>query len=121
MNYSKRSTRSNLTASDVLDIRRLHDVEGLNDAELSRRYSVSRKAIYNIVNRKSWSDVPDPVSLRGYTSYSVYPDGRVFSNSTGKFLSPIGRVSGPAVKMISNTGVRRTMPVRSLVQRGFGS
>lgn len=117
MNYTNRSNQSNLTGSDVLDIRRLHDKEGYNDAQLARQFGVSRKAIYNIVERNTWKDVPDPVAVRGFTGYSVYPDGRVFSESRRSFLSTIQRSSGAAVRITAKNGTRQTVAVSTLLQK----
>lgn len=119
MNFRKTSNQSTLTASDVLDIRRLHDTEGFNDAHLARIYNVSRKAIYNIVERKTWATVPNPVSVRGFSGYSVFPDGRVMSKATGEFLRTIERASGPAVRLRQANGSRKTIAVESLVSSGF--
>ena len=119
MNFRNTSNQSALTASDVLDIRHLHDDNGVNDAQLARQYGVSRKAIYNIVNRKTWTSVPTPTSVRGFSGYSVYPDGRVLSKATGEFLSTINRASGPAVRLRQANGRRTTVPVASLINKGF--
>jgi hypothetical protein len=113
------STQSHLTATDVLEIRRLHDEEGMNDAELARQFAVTRKAIYKIVNRLSWADVPAPRAARGFRGYTVYPDGRV-RNGRGQFLSTIDRATGPAVRVRTSSGERRTVPVQTLIQKAFG-
>lgn len=115
------SARSGLTASNVLDIRRLHDVNGLDDAHLSRIFAVSRKTIYNIVNRKTWKHVPAPVTVRGYKGYSIYPDGRVFSKASGSFLSTINRATGPAVRLKRSDGSRKTVAVENLLRTGYRS
>jgi DNA-binding XRE family transcriptional regulator len=117
MNYNQISKQSNLTGSDVLDIRRLHDEDGLNDAQLARQFSVSRKAIYNIVERNTWKDVPDPALVRGFTGYSVYPDGRVFSNIRRSFLTPIQRSTGEAVRITAKDGSRKTVSVSTLLKQ----
>lgn len=113
------STQSGLTASDVLEIRRLHDEDGWNDAQLSREFGVTRKAIYKIVNRLSWAHVPAPRAARGFRGYTVYPDGRV-RNARGQFLSTIDRATGPAVRVRTSSGERRTVPVQTLMQKAFG-
>lgn len=118
-NFNKPSPRSGLTASDILDIRRLHDEEDYNDARLSRLFSVSRKTVYNIVNRKTWADVPQPSRARGFKNYTVYPDGRIYSEISGEFLTHIKRMSGSVVRL-TNNGVRHTVPVASLIQKTFG-
>lgn len=120
MNFNQKlSNHSDLTGSKVLDIRRLY-ASGLGDTALSQQFGVSRKAIYNIVNRITWTDVPEPTTIRGFRDYVVYPDGRVFSKSTGDQISLIERVSGPAVRIRTSGGARTTVPVSSLIQKGFG-
>jgi len=120
MDYTTRSTRSNLSASEVLDIRRLHDADGFNDAELSRLFSVSRKTIYDIEQRITWRDVPQPVTVRGYKGYSVYPDGRIYSAAKGRFLAQASRRSGgPVVQMNTSGGRRKVVSVNSLVSKAF--
>ena len=120
MNFNERaSNHSSLTGSQVLDIRRLY-TEGNNDTRLANQFGVSRKAIYNIVNRKTWNNVPDPTTVRGFKDYVVYPDGRVFSKSTGDVISTIARTSGAVVRIRTSGGNRKTVLVSSLVQKGFG-
>jgi hypothetical protein len=119
MNFNKESTRSGLTASDILDIRTLHDVHGKNDAMLGRLFGVSRKTIYNIVGRKTWKEVPDPVSIKGFKNYVLYPDGRVFSQTSMKFLNGMDRVAGMAYKLMTNKGERKTVVVSSLLKKYF--
>lgn len=117
MDFSTISKQSNLTASDVLDIRYMHDVEGYNDAELSRTFGITRKAVYNIVMRKSWKQVPTPVTVRGFGNYTIYPDGRVLSKTTGEFLMEMYRTSGVVVRLRSAKGVRTTVPVSMLLKK----
>ena len=120
MNFNEtQSNHSTLTGSKVLDIRRLY-TEGYNDTKLSKQFGVSRKAIYNIVNRNTWGKVPEPTTVRGFNDYVVYPDGRVYSKSTGEQISLIERVSGPAVRIRTTNGTRTTVPVSTLVKEGFG-
>lgn len=117
MDFTNLTNQSGLTASDILDIRRLHDEEGYNDAELSRQFGVTRKAIYNIVNRRVYKQIPTPTTVRGFGNYRVYPDGRVQSKATGIFLTEIARASGPAVRVRRANGTRTTVPVATLLKR----
>lgn len=117
MDFTLTSNQSELTASDILDIRHMHDVEGYNDAELSREFGVTRKAVYNIVMRKTWKQVPTPMTVRGFGSYSVYPDGRVLSKATGVFMTQILRASGAAVRIRAANGIRTTVPVAMLLKK----
>ena len=113
------SRHSTLTGSQVLDIRRLR-AEGLSDTDLAEQFNVSRKAIYNIVERHTWNQVPKPKTVRGFKDYTVYPDGRVFSKATGEQINTINRASGPAVRLRTSGGARTTIGVCDLVKKGFG-
>ena len=121
MNFNEPQSRhSTLTGSQVLDIRRLR-AEGVSDTELAEQFNVSRKAIYNIVERFTWNNVPEPKTVRGFRDYTVYPDGRVFSKATGDQISAIKRSSGPAVRLRTSNGTRTTIGVNDLVKKGFGT
>ena len=120
MNFNEQvSNHSSLTGSQVLDIRRLY-TEGNNDTRLANQFGVSRKAIYNIVNRKTWDNVQNPTTIRGFKDYVVYPDGRVFSKATGNVITMIARASGGRVRIRTSGGKRTTMPVSYLLEKGFG-
>jgi hypothetical protein len=116
MNYSTTVSRAGLTGSDVMDIRYLHDTVGLNDAQLSRMYSVTRKAIYNIVTRKVWRQIPEATVVKGFTNYVVFPDGRVLSKATGTFITAMQRTTGPVVRIRNSKGARTTVPVATLLK-----
>ena len=120
MDYSAKSARSNLTGSQVLDIRRQHDQDGMNDAALARLYSVTRKTIYDIEQRRTWKSVPAPTSVRGYKGYEVYPDGRVRSAVTGKFIAQAKRRTGPVVQIRTSGGKRKVVAISNLLSAAFG-
>lgn len=117
MNYSKQSAKSKLTGSEILDIRHLHDNKGFNDAQLGRLFAVSRKTIYNIVGRKTWKSIPTPAVARGFKGYTIYPDGRVMSKATGKFIPQFKGRNGASVRVNTSTGVRTTVPVSTLLAK----
>lgn len=121
------SNQSRLTASDVLDIRRLAsetDESGnrvYNDADLSREFGVSRKAIYNIRNRYTWNHVPEPRSIRAASGYVAFPDGRIMSKSTGNFIKVDARNGRtPTVRLTGSSGRRVSMNVQDILTNTFG-
>lgn len=119
--FEDKFSRSNMTASDVLDMRRLHDDEGLNDAQLARIFNVSRKTVYDIVNRKTRNSIPDPVPAKGYKGYMVYPDGRVYSEARGEFMTPVKRSSGQAYRLRTTSGKRTTVAADALINASFSN
>jgi hypothetical protein len=115
MNLNKRSSQSSLTPSDVLDIRRLVS-EGNTQTSTASRFNITRKAVYDIINGNSWSDIPNPVTLRGYSNYQIYPDGRVFSNNSGNFMK---RKSTSSVRLRDNKGTQKTVAINDLMRKAF--
>ena len=120
MDYTATSGHSNLTASDILDIRRMY-ADGNSDSAIANAFGIHRKTVYNIVNRKTWREVPTPVKVRGFSNYQVYPDGRVFSTASQSFVKPLNRTYGQAVRIQKSNGERTTVPVSTLLQKGFGN
>ena len=118
MDYSTLVSRqSGLSGADVMDMRYLHDFCNYNDAQLARMFNVTRKAVYNIVNRRVWRQVPSATTVKGYSNYAVFPDGRVLSKATGRFLTAIPRTAGPAVRLTKANGTRETIPVSTLLKK----
>lgn len=112
------AVKSPLSAQQVLEIRNLAGTR--TDTELARTFGVSRKTIYNIRTGQRWGSLPNPKSVKGYSNYTVYPDGQVLSKSSGRFLKPVNRATGPVVKLTNNKGERNTVEVRKIVSQAFG-
>jgi hypothetical protein len=119
MQYRKTSSHSSLTDSQVADIR-LMAMRGLTQTEIAEEVGVHRKTVYNIIERNTWNHVPDPVRPYGFRNYLVFPDGRVYSSVSDKFITPTIRANGEQVVRINNSsGNRVTIPVANLVARGY--
>lgn len=119
--YKVKSSRSGLTGSKVLDIRRMYHEELYNDTYLAKVFKVSRKTIYNIVNNITWRHIPDPVTISGFKNYVLYPDGRVYSRAQETFLKPEKRSTGSFVRLTGNNGKRKNINVDELVSTYFGT
>lgn len=115
--YRTTSTRSSLTDSTVLDIRRLSGQ--VPERQLAEQFDIHRKTIYNIVNNKTWQHVPEPKPIASFRNYSIYPDGRVWSNVSNRFLKPTTRASGESYVKLRNGSKSRTVSVSELVARAF--
>lgn len=119
MQYRKTSYRSSLNDSKVADIR-LMALRGASHKDIADTIGVHRKTVYNIVEGNTWNHVPTPVRAYGYPDYLVFPDGRIYSPITDKFISALPRSSGsPAVRIKNSGGKRVTVPVATLVARGY--
>lgn len=119
MNKVAKGTRTKLTQSDVLDMRRYHDEEGMDDAHIGRIFSVSRATVYDVVNRRTWAHVPDPVPAKGYKGYRVYPDGRIYSEASKSFMATVKGNITPSVRLKAPNGKRRTVSVATLVNNSY--
>ena len=116
--YLRNSPHSSLTDSKVMDMHRMFR-EGLNDTQIADRLNVHRKTVYNVRQGNTWAHVPRPVTVRGWQNYEIYPDGRIWSRATKRFLSPRKRRDGELVVELRSGSKRRTLPVSNLVAKAF--
>jgi hypothetical protein len=120
------SNQSDLTASDVIDIREMaartneSGEREMTDTEIAARFNVTRKTVYNIRNRNTWRNIPEPTRLQGFTGYRVYPDGRIYSESRQSFLKADTRGRTPTVRLTANNGTRSTLPLEAVITAAFG-
>ena len=119
MTYRKTSSHSTLTDSIVSDIR-LSLLTGKTHADVANDFGIHRKTVYNIDNHNTWNHVPQPVRAYGHPDYLVFPDGRIYSPTTSKFITQTVRSNGEAtVRVKTSGGTRVTTPVSSLVAKGY--
>jgi len=52
-----RKEKAKLTEVEVKEIRRLYETEKISTYKLAKIFSISRRSIYNILNRKEWKDI----------------------------------------------------------------
>lgn len=115
--YRTKSNKSQLTDSSVLDIRRLSGQ--VPERALAKQFNIHRKTIYNIVNYKTWQHVPEPKTIASFKNYTIYPDGRVWSNASNKFMKLTTRASGENVVKLRNGSKSKTVAVSELVAKAF--
>lgn len=115
MNYIRYSTQSGLTDSDIVDMRKEASTEGTSVEVLSSRYGINRTTTARILKGSSWSHVPQPKTLGKYT---VYPDGRIYSESAKRFMKTFMRDGEQSVE-IRVHGDREIVSVASLVAKAF--
>lgn len=116
-NYRQNSTRSTLTDSNVLDIRRLSGQ--VSERQLATQFNIHRKTVYNIANNKTWRHVPQPKTITSFKNYTIYPDGRVWSNASNQFMKQTQRASGENTVKLRNGSQSKTFAVSELVARAF--
>lgn len=116
MNYIRSSAQSGLTDSDIIDMRVEAQRNGTSATAIGEMYGIDRTTAGRIISGRTWSHVPAPKALG---NYSIYPDGRVFSKSAGKFMQPsIGRDGLQYIELRAN-GTREKVSVAGLVAKAF--
>ena len=119
MSYRIKSSHSILNDSTVADIRMMK-LRGETTSQIARTTGVHRKTVYNILEGNTWAHVPTPVRAYGYPDYLVFPDGRVYSSTSDKFITASNLSNGsPVVRIKTSGGKRVTTPVSTLVARGY--
>jgi hypothetical protein len=118
-NYLNFSKRSGLSDTDVIDIRLAYLTDKISVRNLAAHYFVPKSTIHDIIVYKTWNHVPEPVKLKQYKDYSVFPDGRILSNKTKKFLSTKMDRSGTLNVDLTVAGKRKSVSVASLVAKAF--
>ena len=117
--YRRFSNQTSLSDSDVLDIRRIFNQGDVSQTILAESYDVDRRTIHNIVTQQSWTHVPQPQPVSGNPQYMVYPDGRVWSTASERFLTPSTNASGEQIVTLSSNGSRSRTNVAQLVAQSF--
>ena len=114
-NYTHFSKRSLITENDVLTIRRVANKSSVR--EIAANYDIPKSTVHDIITRKTWNHVPNPVTI--YKNYSIYPDGRVWSNKSNQFMTQKLNREGVVTVELSVNGTRKTISVATLVAKAF--
>jgi hypothetical protein len=120
MSYRRFSSQNpSISDSTIADIR-LQAAQGLSQSQIADNTGVHRKTVYDVLANRTWNHVPEPVRAYGFPNYLIMPDGRVFSTASEQFIKSTMRSDGTPVVRIRNSGGNRvTVPVSTLVARGY--
>lgn len=114
--YIRQSAQTGLSDSDIIDMRVAAEREGLTATAIGERYGIDRTTAGRIITGRTWSHVPSP---KAQGNYVIYPDGRIFSKSAGRFMQPsVGKDGLKYVELRAN-GNREKVSVASLVAKAF--
>lgn len=113
--YFQHSPRSGLSDSDVLDIRAASATSSIR--QIAKYMDVPKSTVHDIISGKTWSHVPNPVLV--HKNYSVFPDGRVWSNKTNQFLIKKLNKDGTLTVDITINGTKKTTTVAALIAKAF--
>lgn len=118
-NYIRHSTQTGLTDSDVLDMRTRAQRDGTTATSIAETYGIDRTTAGRIITGRTWSHVPAPKQIGKYTNYSIYPDGRVYSKSSGRFIQTTIGKDGIGYVELRTGGERAKFVVAELVAKAF--
>lgn len=116
MNYIRYSAQSGLTDSDIIDMRVEAAMKDTSPSVIGERYGIDRTTAARIISGRTWSHVPAPKTIG---NYKIYPDGRIYSKSAGRFLQQTTTKDGSAFVELRANGEREKVSVASLVARAF--
>lgn len=105
-----------LSVSDVIDIRRMN-IHGIPVSEINNHFpNVGERYLRKIISGEKRTSVPSDQVLKGTGgAYELTADGRVWSNSSNKYLSvsPSGSVT------LRQSGAKKTIKPSELVAKYF--
>lgn len=110
-----------LNMNKVNEIRHRVNVLGQTRANVSRTLKVSRSTVSSVANYNSYQDIPAPRTVPGFNNYLVYPNGKVWSTTTNKFLKTARKSEGSKARYVhlKNRNNRRSIRVEQLVNSLF--
>jgi hypothetical protein len=114
--YTRYSSQASLSDSTVLDIRAAGRAKGATSTSIGQRFGIDRTTAARILTYRTWGHVPSPIS---YGKYSVYPDGRVYSTASGRFLKQTRGSDGQNYVQITVNGASGRVSTASLVAKTF--
>lgn len=110
-----------LTVSAVCNIRHAITVEGRPATEVASKYGISPTTARAVARGDRYSDIPQARPIPGFQSYLAYPNGRVWSTNSGKFVKAVKKSSAKTKYYnLKNSGTRRSVAVNTIRSELFG-
>ena len=110
-----------LTENAVCNIRHAINIENQTRVEVARRHNVSPSTVSDVASGRTYRNVPEAKSVPGFSNYIVYPNGKVWSFSTNRFVKAVQKSPSTKTRYINlrNRDTRRSMQVNKLVSSLF--
>lgn len=107
------------TPSQVNDIRHRINVLEETVSSVAKRYGVHSSTVSKISVGQTYRDIPTPMYVANYV---IYPNGRVWSKSTGKWMSYRKKSSHATVEHVDLrlNGQKRSFTKSSVISEFFG-
>lgn len=109
------------TKTAICNIRHAINVENHTRSSIAQRYNVSPSTISDIASGRTYQDVPEAKAIPGFSNYLAYPNGKVWSFNTSRFVKPVQKNTASKVRYINlhNRNSRRSMQVSHLISSLF--
>lgn len=98
--------------NQVCNIRHAVNIENTGATAVAKRYKSSPSTVRRVASGDSYSDVPMPKAIPGYSNYIAYPNNKIWSVSRNRFLKPTAKKGSYKTKyynLRSGNGVRRSI------------
>lgn len=110
-----------LTANAVCNIRHAITVEGRPATEVAAKHGISPTTARAVARGDRYSDILQARPIPGFESYLAYPNGRVWSTNSGKFVKAVRKSSAKTKYYnLKNNGTRRSVAVSRIRSELFG-
>jgi len=96
--------------NQVCNIRHAVNIQATPATKVATRYKSSPSTVRRVASGQSYSDVPMPRAIPGFSNYLAYPDGRIWSVSRNRFIKPVAKGSSSTrYYNLTSNGSRRSM------------
>lgn len=79
--------------NQVCNIRHAVNVENTATPSVAKKFKSSPSTIRRVASGDSYSDVPMPRAIPGFSGYLAYPNNKIWSVSRNRFLKPVTKGS----------------------------
>lgn len=114
-------TMRKFKTNDIINIRHKGIIEKVPAAKLATRYKTSPSTISSILQNKTYVDVPQPKVISGFNNYLVYPNGKVWSKASNRFLKAKPKKEGYKARYVTlrSNGQQRSFNIKETVAQLF--
>jgi len=108
--------------NQICDIRHAVNIENTSPTTVAKKYKSSPSTVRRVASGDSYSDIPMPKAIPGYSNYIAYPNNKIWSINRNKFLTPTVKKEDYKTKYFnlrSGNGVRRSIRANEVSSQLF--
>lgn len=110
-----------LTSTAVCNIRHAIMVEGQSSTSVAAKHSISPSTARAVARGDRYADIPSPCPIPQFENYLAYPNGKVWSTSSNRFIKATKKgTSNTKYYNLRNGKSRRSIPSKLVVSEVFG-